>query len=542
MLRTMTEVAFFTAFDNLSVIQAVLLLCGAFAAYLGWQYRDGRALFTRPRPDLWKVPGAQTFLLGDLPSILSTRGRQLDRFVSIGEEHAAVHKSDPSRAMTFTVPGRRMIDISKPEWLEYVQKTNFRNYQKGRRFHKNLSGLLGDGIFSVDGNAWHLQRKTTAKLFTGNNFRRVISAGLDHNLDRLTTIVGRHADSGQVFDLSDLFFRFTLSSFTEFAFGHDIGALSTETDAPVPFAQAFDYAQVVMNNRFTNPFWPIFEYLNGDHWRVKEATKQIDDFAYGIIAAREEEGLGGFTGEQKKEAAQADMLSLYMSLRDEEGAPLSRKMLRDALLNLVIAGRDTTAQALSWTFFHLLLHPEHIAPLRAEVDTLPSDKVDFDTFREMVQTPAVFMEGLRLHPSVPKNAWEALEDDQIPGGPRIEKGDIVAWIDWKMARDPDVWGKDAKEFKPSRWVDEDGQLVKESQWKAHMFNGGYRLCLGQQLAMYEATAVLASLFREFDFHFAPGFLETTRMADSEYTPAYKGALTLSMAAPLSVRATRRKRQ
>ncbi|GAA5832431.1 hypothetical protein JCM11251_006452 [Rhodosporidiobolus azoricus] len=538
----MMDAGLFGLLGDVGTSHILLAFSVAIVAYLGWTYRDGRAIGTRHRPDLWTVPGAQTFLLGDLPSIMSTRDRQLDRFVQVGEQHAEIRKTDPSRALSFTVPGNRMIEISKPEYLEYIQKTNFKNYVKGRRFYNNLTGLLGDGIFCVDGDAWHLQRKTTSKLFTGNNFRQVISAGLDHNLDRLLTIVGRHADSGAVFDLSDLFFRFTLSSFTEFAFGHDIGALSTETDAPVPFAQAFDYAQVIMNNRFNTPLWSIIEYLNGDHWRIKEATRIIDDFAYGIIAAREEEGLGGFTGEQKKEAARLDMLSLYMSLRDEEGAPLSRKMVRDALLNLIIAGRDTTAQALSWTFFHLIRNPDLVVPLRGEIERVAAadGKIDFDTFRNLVETTAVFMEGLRLHPSVPKNAWTSLADDQIPGGPRIEKGDIVAWIDWKMARDPEVWGSDAKEFKPSRWVDKDGQLKKESQWKAHMFNGGPRICLGQQLATYEATAVLAALFRNFDFHFAPDYLETVKMAHGECTPAYRASLTLSMAAPLSVRATSRR--
>lgn len=72
-------------------------------------------------------------------------------------------------------------------------------------------------------------------------------------------------------------------------------------------------------------------------------------------------------------------------------------------------------------------------------------------------------------PSVPKNAWEALADDQIPNGPLIHKGDRVRWSDWQMARDPDIWGEDCSEYKPSRWIDEDGNLRRFSNWKFHAF-------------------------------------------------------------------------
>ena len=98
--------------------------------------------------------------------------------------------------------------------------------------------------------------------------------------------------------------------------------------------------------------------------------------------------------------------------------------------------------------------------------------------------------------------------------------------DWIMNRNEDIWGPDAKEFKPSRWVDEEGKLVKESQWKAHMFNGGYRLCLGQDLAKFEAVAVLAALVREFDFEFAPGY--SPELAEGQKTPMYRPSLTLPM--------------
>lgn len=78
-----------------------------------------------------------------------------------------------------------------------------------------------------------------------------------------------------------------------------------------------------------------------------------------------------------------------------------------------------------------------------------------------------------------QNAWGVIKDDHIPdGGPKLQAGDRVHWCDWELGRFTDVWGDDAAQFKPTRWIDEKKELKKESQWKAHFFNGGARLCLG----------------------------------------------------------------
>mgnify|MGYP002477612879 CR=1 FL=1 len=115
------------------------------------------------------------------------------------------------------------------------------------------------------------------------------------------------------------------------AFGRDLGSLSLETDEQIPFAVAFDEAQVIANGRFTNPLWPIMDVFNGNRSRMAELIKVMDAFAYNVIDEREREGLGNFTGADKKEAGEKDLLSLYMALRDENGAPLTRKMLRCVL-------------------------------------------------------------------------------------------------------------------------------------------------------------------------------------------------------------------
>lgn len=154
--------------------------------------------------------------------------------------------------------------------IAHVQKNAFSNYEKGPLFSETMKQVLGQGIFVVDGHPWQyvgpsfpvcafpvssqvpldrrLQRKATSKIFTANNFKGIITASIQEHVRRLVSVIGEHADRNEEFDLSDLFFRFTLDSFTEMAFGKSTRSL--ETSEPVPFAVAFDYAQGVMDRRF----------------------------------------------------------------------------------------------------------------------------------------------------------------------------------------------------------------------------------------------------------------------------------------------------
>lgn len=152
--------------------------------------------------------------------------------------------------------------------------------------------------------------------------------------------------------------------------------------------------------------------------QMTDAVKVLDDFSYGIIDQRAQEGRGNVTASQKKDA-ELDLLSLYMAMRDENGQPMNRKALRDAVLNLIIAGRDTTSQSLAWCFWHLIKNPELLKKLRAEADE--AGAIDYDVAKTLVFTNACFLEATRLHPAVPKNGWEAREDDQIPNGPSVKK-------------------------------------------------------------------------------------------------------------------------
>ncbi|KAM0788869.1 hypothetical protein ACM66B_002954 [Microbotryomycetes sp. NB124-2] len=514
---------------QLTNTQLVLALAAVIFVYVLWEYSDCRAIGTHHRPDLWSPSGWP--VLGNTIEVARNKDKVLEMM------HQSYHDNKSGKCLTLTLPWQRMIALTRPEQIEHVQKTNFQNYGKGQSFHENVKDILGDGIFAVDGPKWHAQRKATSRVFTGTAFRGVISQSLNSSLAKMVKILERHSASGQPFALDTLFFAFTLDSFAEMAFGLSIGALNPDSDAPIPFAEAFDEAQGLLDRRFLDPTWKITEKLDGRARTMRKSRKILDDFCFKVIEERQQKGLGNMTKEDKGEAASLDLLSLFMALRDDQGQPMSKSALKDACLNLIIAGRDTTAQALSWTFWRLLAQaPEWIDSVRKEADE--SGVPDYDSFRSFVQSNSVFMEGLRLAPSVPKNLWIAQGDDQIPNGPRIQKGDFIMWSDWVMNRVPEVWGEDAAEFKPSRWIDEQGKLKNESQWKFHAFNGGYRLCLGQDLAKFEAVTVISTLLRDFDFKFAPEY-KPELMTPIEDTPRYRSSLTLPMRERLMVTVSKR---
>lgn len=248
-------------------------------------------------------------------------------------------------------------------------------------------------------------------------------------------------------DLQELFYKFTLESFGEIAFGESFGCLKEPTK-DVPFAMAFDRLNSALSERFISPIWKFSEWRTGKGNQVNEDTKLIYDFAYRVIRKRRQEG---FRGRESK-----DLMQLFMETQDENGEPLSDEMMKDTLLNFVIAGRDTTAQALAWCFY--LMHrteadPSVVKDLTEETDrVLQGGAPTYESVKQQKFAEACFHETLRLYPSVPKNIKLCVEDDVLPGGVKVYKGERVGWSSYAMGRNVNIWGADAKEFKPERWL------------------------------------------------------------------------------------------
>ena len=173
--------------------------------------------------------------------------------------------------------------------------------------------------------------------------------------------------------------------------------------------------------------------------------------------------------------------------------------LRSELLNILLAGRDTTAGLLSNTWHVLARRPDIWAKLKAEVDTLGGEQPDYATIKEMKYLKWTLNESLRLMPVVPSNSREAIRDTILPlGGGKdgrspvlVTKGTVVGYTPWSMHRREDFYGPDALEFRPERW-----QTLRPG-WEYLPFNGGPRICVGQQYALMEASYATIRLIQTF---------------------------------------------
>ncbi|KAJ3206218.1 hypothetical protein HDU67_008305, partial [Dinochytrium kinnereticum] len=371
-----------------------------------------------------------------------------------------------------------------PAVVEYILKTNFDNYVKGERLHSIFMPLLGDGIFSSDGHQWKWQRKVSSHIFTGRNFRDVVEKVIHEDIEKLVQALTNAADSGKKIDLHLYLHCFTMDTFGKIGFGQDLRSLN-DPDNPPPFAKAFDAIIPVLNVRFPNPIWGWTEYLSGTKATLKKNFKIIDDFVYERVREkRERKGV--------EEGAHKDLLDLYMAY----DAELTDVQLRDMIMNMMLAGRDTTAQALSWAFWLLSSRPEIVAKIREEVQTILGESrlPTYDEVNSLKYVNAVFYETLRLYPSVPLDFKTSVKPDVLPGGIEIPANTEVNWFPYSMGRMEALWGPDANDFNPNRWLDPvTDTLRRESQFKWTAFNAGPRTCLGQQMATVEGVMTLVAL-------------------------------------------------
>ncbi|KAF9157262.1 hypothetical protein DFQ26_008913 [Actinomortierella ambigua] len=500
---------------------------GAFAllVFAIFKYPD-RAIFVRPRPDLKGQAPRGYPLVGNMLEIIWNRENQLDAYLETHKRYGPV--------FTKTVPIMgRYIAINTPHLLEHILKNNMDNYVKGYLFSHHLRDILGHGIFVSDGAQWRFHRKTASNVFTTRFYRSLVNGAFKSGAEELCRVFDRNIARGTMIDLQSLFSRLTLDAFGKLTFGMDFHSLSK--DGPNEFGDAFDFLAVEFDARVTNPFWFLTDRLiPGKVRRVQKALEILDSYAQQAITKRRCEDRTTAEGPRTR-----DMLDFFINYRFEDGTAMDDEALRDVFKNFMIAGRDTTAQGLTWMFYHLMANPHALTNLRKEVAVVmgDSDEFEYETLTQRLPyAKAVFYETLRLYPPVPKNGKVALEDDILPDGTRIDKGDIVVFSNYCMARSTDIWGEDAERFVPERWLVEDsaalspfGRFRMESTFKFPSFNAGPRICLGQTFATIEALVTTIYVVRRYDFALAP----------NHPVPKPKGSVTIPMMEELKTRVSHR---
>eukprot|EP00602_Paraphysomonas_sp_CaronLab_P010193 CAMPEP_0185018244 /NCGR_PEP_ID=MMETSP1103-20130426/1030_1 /TAXON_ID=36769 /ORGANISM="Paraphysomonas bandaiensis, Strain Caron Lab Isolate" /LENGTH=496 /DNA_ID=CAMNT_0027547987 /DNA_START=39 /DNA_END=1529 /DNA_ORIENTATION=+ len=377
--------------------------------------------------------------------------------------------------------------------ITYILK-NVDTFGKGPLFSEKFHGLLGDGIFNSDGKVWYKHRKTSSHLFNLNKFK---SSVLDTFNAHCNVLIDILANTSQPVDIQDLYMKFTLESIGQIAFGQELG---TMTQKRVIFADAFDYCQAQINESFMDPLWRLKRFFTPAGWWYYICLSRVNRFAYSVVRQRRLE----FAERSAASKSKGDLLSLYLERQDENDGQLTDKNLRDVVLSFVIAGRDTTANALSWATYRLCIHPDIQLRVYNEIVSVlksynlshkdPSLRLSYECLQEMKYLEAFCMEVLRLYPSVPKEAKFALKDDTLPDGTFVPKGYLVIFCPWLMGRTESLW-ENCMTFNPDRFFN----TPKPSPFKFTAFQAGPRICLGQNLAMLEMKCVLARLLLSFSF-------------------------------------------
>lgn len=312
-------------------------------------------------------------------------------------------------------------------------------------------------------------------------------------------------------DIQTIFFRLTLDSATELLFGEScksqlVGlAAGNITDAEfsargTDFGTNFDRGQWYLSQRVRTPFLKFL--YNGDEF--KNCCREVHRFVDQCVERALKETSGG--KKQKVDAKgnplEGEPYVFLHAMAAETQDPLE---LRAQLLNVLLAGRDTTASLLSWTVMLLARHPDVFRRLRRDVLEAFGDyenprNLTFANLKACTYLQRVMTEVLRLFPPLPMNARYATVDTSLPrgGGPDAEspvyvrKGQAVLYNAHILHRRTDIWGPDAGEFNPDRWEGRKGG------WEYLPFNGGPRICIGQQFALTEAGYVLTRLLQRFD--------------------------------------------
>ncbi|XP_062216825.1 noroxomaritidine synthase-like [Phragmites australis] len=417
------------------------------------------------------------------------------------------------------VTGVRYFITCDPANVRHIFTSNFVNYPKGDEFAE-IFDVLGGGIFNADGESWRRQRVKAQMLMTGPRFR-AFSARCSRDMveKSLLPFLAHAADEGRPCDLHDVFLRLTFDMTCTLVFGVDPGCLAIGLPV-VPFARAMDDAleTLFLRHIIPVPLWKLMNRLEvGQEKKMAAAGRTIDSFVAATVAKRRADKLNEGISNS------ADLLSSFIC--HEDTSDNDDKFLRDTTVNLLLAGRDTTGAALSWFFYLLSKNPRVEQKLLDELEPIASRRVvdtaetasgmmsfDASELANLLYLHAALCECLRLYPSVPFEHKAVVADDVLPSGKEMKAGDKVLVFNYSMGRMKSVWGKDCMEFRPERWITEEGKLRYEPSYKFISFNAGPRTCLGKEMAFVQMKTAAAAVLWNFAVEVVPGHVVEPKLS------------------------------
>jgi cytochrome P450 len=369
--------------------------------------------------------------------------------------------------------------LNHPDLIRDVLITNNAKFQKGRAL-KRAKGLLGEGLLTSEGKKHLRQRRMIQPAFHRQRIAEYATAMVEDAVK-----MRDEWQDGEVRDIDKEMMKLTLQIVGKTLFSANV---DDETDE---VSQAIT-SLIEMFNFLVVPFSEILEKLPIPHAkRYKTARQTLDRVIYKIINERRK------SGEDK-----GDLLSMLLMTQDEEdGVGMSDEQVRDEALTLFLAGHETTANAMTWTFYLLSQNPEKAAKLNEELDKILNGKTpSMEDVPNLKYTESVFAESMRLFPPAWAIGRLSIEEHKF-GKYNIPKDALVLLSPYVTHRDERFWDK-PNEFIPERW---EKQSIKEAGNKLiyFPFSKGVRSCIGESFAWMEGILLVATLAQKWKLSLMP---------------------------------------
>jgi cytochrome P450 len=376
--------------------------------------------------------------------------------------------------------------FSHPDQIEEILRREHRVFKKDV-YMEALRPLLGNGLLSSEGEEWRRARAMAQPAFQAKQIQQYAATMVEYT-ERM--IAGW--TPGETRNVHADMMRLTSQIVTKTLFDADVedaeGSIGKNLEAAMMF--------------YANPLsmFPKWRHVpTPTNLRFRRTLRLLDELIFTMIRERRAEGPGD----------RSDLLSRLLSAQDEQGRKMSDTELRDELLTLFLAGHETTALTLTYTFYLLATNSDCEADLHAEIDRVLGERPP-----EVADVPAlgyaenVIKESMRLYPPAWTTGREATEDVQI-GDYLLKKGTNVLMAQWVVHRDPRFW-PEADRFLPGRWDDEQTKQLPRCAY--FPFGDGPRVCIGNNFAMMEAVLLMTTIAQRFRLELVPG--QTLRLVPS----------------------------
>lgn len=377
--------------------------------------------------------------------------------------------------------------VSHPDDVEHVLHGYNQNYVKGQ-FIRPLKMVTGEGLFTSEGDFWRSQRRLIAPAF----HRPKVAALANIITDEAQTMLDgwrAYEQNKQPFDAAAEMMQLTLHLAGRTLFGAPL------REQAQGFGDALGTSITYVNYRVTHWLAPSVKVPTSRNRRFRAAIRVLDKVVQEIIEKRRrEQESGGEIGR--------DLLSLLLQARDEDsGEGMDDRQLRDEVMTLLLAGHETTAVALAWTWYRLAQHPEVEERLHEELDHVLNGRTPvYEDLPTLPYSRMILEETMRLHPPIWGLPRQTIADDAIRGY-RIPAGAPVMLFPYVTHRHPDFW-ENPEEYDPENFSPE--RSTNRPRYAYFPFGGGARLCLGNHFAMMEMQLTLAMVAQRYRLRLIAG--------------------------------------